>query len=183
MLDTWFDARCGQANNPPVTCLPTDAIAAVNLARLTGETCMPPSALYECAILPTRELLDGVVRTASDLERCLEARKHLLHDYFVAALRVMVPVVSTQCATPLECLDYFNDKAEMFKNPQRTWLCRYDALSANAAEIFATFEPLCEACVKMVEARHRAERWDIWFRLLGYLGIVVADWVPPVVYD
>lgn len=161
----------------------------MNLARLMGETSLLPSALYECAILPTRQLLMGVVRadgdapeqlSQDDLERCLEARKHLLHDYFVAALHVVEPVVSTRCATPLECLGHLLDRAEVFKDSQRTGLCRYDALSSRTEEIFSTLEPLCGACVEMVEVRHRAEKWDIWFKLPEYFGMTVADWVSPM---
>ncbi|KAL6308557.1 hypothetical protein BKA93DRAFT_519250 [Sparassis latifolia] len=69
-----------------VTMKPEDAIAAVNLARLTQTDSILPSALYGCCCLDTHTLLHGMRHadgssdklSQEDLERCVEGRIKLM---------------------------------------------------------------------------------------------------------
>ncbi|KZT72350.1 hypothetical protein DAEQUDRAFT_705484 [Daedalea quercina L-15889] len=66
----------------------TDAIAAVNIARLTNTTTMLPVALYICYQPETEAILNGVTRddgtieqlAPDDIVRCIDARRILVHD-------------------------------------------------------------------------------------------------------
>ncbi|KAH9932285.1 uncharacterized protein B0H18DRAFT_987417 [Fomitopsis serialis] len=195
-LETWFDAWKGthdsepSISRPSMTSRPTDAIAAVNLARLTGATSVLPSALYECANLPTQTLLQGIQRdgddtttdrlSSEDVERCLDARKYLVYDYFLTTLRAVAPECDEDCEGDSDCSSFFGDRLEFLrtKGHDKTGLCRYDSLTyrnvfdLRGRNIYA----LCATCEAMMEERHRRERLEIWCRLPGYFGVHVPGW-------
>jgi len=176
-LDAWYGAH-GHNTTPLMTCQPTDAIATVNLARLTGTASILPGALYECSALPTQSLLQGVLRgndnttmemlSQADTVRCLDARKALVHDHFVAALRIFDPSVSLPCEKPVEYSSILDSRSEWLRTQDHWETGLYDCLTCRNVQELVRHEPLCLACEKMLEVRHRRERLRIWFQLPEY---------------
>ncbi|GBE89310.1 hypothetical protein SCP_1503180 [Sparassis crispa] len=88
----------------------TDAIAAVNLARVIGCRSMLPAALYRCCQLSAAELCGGVSRgdghteqlSAEDVERCIDAKARLMSAYAVGRMR-RYSMASTDCLRKPMC--------------------------------------------------------------------------------
>ncbi|KAH9835470.1 uncharacterized protein C8Q71DRAFT_766019 [Rhodofomes roseus] len=185
-METWLKAWRSMYE-PGKPCQPADAIAAVNLARLTGTLSVLPSALYECSILPTRVLLQGAQHgdagtatarlSLEDVERCLDARRLLSQDYLLSALRVMVPETSADCED-MQCAASLEVVLKTFRSGdhQESVLCRYDTLTHRSPLELIRPEPLCGPCQEMLEERHRREQQKTWSRLPEYFGIDVPGW-------
>ncbi|OJT03172.1 hypothetical protein TRAPUB_6248 [Trametes pubescens] len=84
------------------------AIGVVNLARLTGETSILPTALLACCMLGPNELVHGFERAdgtrehlnLDDIDLCVAGKDTLVRESIRVAFRVFRPTVSDRCKTP-----------------------------------------------------------------------------------
>ena len=167
-----------------------DAIAAANIAHLTGEETMLPSALFMCCLLDTRFLLDtpptldgtdGCL-SAEETIKCINARASLLQnligiaielsDHVLTASVRRIPHFTDGCRTVLLSLRH----QVLYLSP--TVLLR-DALSSKESTIrsLQIDGQLCESCADCYcEAEERYLR-SFWARLPQVLGInTPEDW-------
>lgn len=83
----------------------TDAIAAVNIARLTNTTSMLPVALYMRCQLGIETILDGITREDGTVKRiahddvltCMAAQRILTHRTLISAYRMFAPLSGSGC--------------------------------------------------------------------------------------
>ena len=88
-----------QQTGPSVQYEHSDAIAAVNLAHLTGEWSILPTAFYMCCQLDVETLVRGKAREGgtpdvlgpADLIKCIEGRKQLLQAH-ASAIHIILDV-------------------------------------------------------------------------------------------
>ncbi|KAL7283054.1 hypothetical protein ACG7TL_002478 [Trametes sanguinea] len=186
-----------------------DAIAAVNLARLTHADSVLPTALYLCCQLDA-ELTAGVERAdgsterldAKDLELVLRGRTELVRASTRGACTICKPSPSPQCASAggskgsngsggggganaceralREILNMMLDGLQ--KDPIGD-IAGYAALDSweHWIEDVVELWPLCEPCRAMLHARDLDVRRDVWKRLPTYMGVAVEDWKDPTV--
>ncbi|KAH9890667.1 hypothetical protein C8Q73DRAFT_667497 [Cubamyces lactineus] len=172
---------------------PPDAIAAVNLARLTHADSVLPTALYLCCQLDA-ELTAGVERPdgsterlePKDLELVLRGRTELVRASTRGACTICRPAPSAQCAGKgceralREILNMMLDGLQ--KDPIGD-IAGYAALDSweHWIEDVVELWPLCEPCRAMLHARDLDVRRDVWKRLPQYMGVAVEDWKDPTV--
>ncbi|KAI0350248.1 hypothetical protein OH77DRAFT_1514520 [Trametes cingulata] len=170
---------------------PPDAIAAVNLARLTHADSVLPTALYLCCQLDG-ELAAGVERPdgsterldAKDLELVLRGRTELVRASTRGACTICRPSPSPQCAAKgceralREILNMMLDGLQ--KDPIGD-IAGYAALDSweHWIEDVVELWPLCEPCRGMLHARDLEVRRDVWKRLPQFMGVAVEDWKDP----
>lgn len=145
-----------------------DAIAVVNLARLTGTASVLPGALYLCCQLSAQELVSGVhgpdgvcERLApDDLARCIDGRSALLSHTAHVVARILSP--------------------SSFQSPESKALQSHDVLQS-WEDAFDTYgvpmERLCEKCFDLLWLREFQERQKIWKILPELMGVEVPDWL------
>ncbi|KAH9923953.1 uncharacterized protein BXZ73DRAFT_50707 [Epithele typhae] len=188
-LTTWDTA--GADGNAFLHITPPDALAAVNLARLTHADSVLPTALYLCAQLDG-ELAAGVERPdgtterldARDLELVLRARTELVRASTRGACAICRPVPSAQCASKgceralREILGMMLDGLQ--KDPIGD-IAGYAALDSweHWIEDVVELWPLCEPCRGMLHARDLEVRKDVWKHLPTYMGVPLDDWKDP----
>ncbi|KAI0637381.1 hypothetical protein C8Q77DRAFT_1050998 [Trametes polyzona] len=174
---------------------PPDAIAAINLARLTHADSVLPTALYLCCQLDG-ELTSGVERAdgtterldPKDLELVLRGRTELVRASTRGACTICKPHPSPQCAGAKgsceralrEILGMMLDGLQ--KDPIGD-IAGYAALDSweHWIEDVVELWPLCEPCRTMLHARDLDVRRDVWKRLPQYMGVTVEDWKDPTV--
>ncbi|KZT67615.1 hypothetical protein DAEQUDRAFT_758038 [Daedalea quercina L-15889] len=115
-LDTWRAVN-GQGS-PVMKFCNADAIAAVNIARLTRTDSMLPSALHQCCQLDPEHLVGGIpclngtreYLSPHDMTRCIHGRQRLLQRAIIIILDLFDPSQpslqcgSDQCQLILETL-------------------------------------------------------------------------------
>ncbi|KAH9916587.1 uncharacterized protein BXZ73DRAFT_53794 [Epithele typhae] len=157
----------------------TAAIAVMNIARLTGANWLLPAAFLECCLLPPRELLAGFERSDGAMERlstedlatCLEAKLELMKAEGDAATSLCGP--GPDCPDRPECRSELYDRAEFVINdvlyhlnpttPRSDWINSFKGC-------------LCRSCRASLSKRDVAASMDLFHRLPGFFGIVVANW-------
>lgn len=182
-LDVW-DAANKSMGSALMSYASTDAIAVVNIARLTGVDSMLPVALYLCCQLDIDTILNGVPRadgsrvrlSPDDVVLCLERRGSLCHDNVISALRIWRSTPSERCETRLK-----RGCVRVLEAVTSDWL-DYDNsdLDHGAAmdgwdDFFENGEfELCEPCLEMVKGRVTEERRTMWERLPQLFGVSPA---------
>ena len=200
-LSTWDSA--GADGNVSLHITPPDAIAAVNLARLTHTNSVLPTALYLCCQLDQElnlgvERPDGSVERLEprDLELVLRGRTELVRASTRGACTICKPISSAQChhsggsskggqggqggceRALREILGMMLDGLQ--KDPIGD-IAGFAALDSweHWIEDVVELWPLCEPCRAMLHARDLDVRKDVWRNLPGYMGVVVEDWKDP----
>ena len=182
-LDVW-DAVNKNMGSALMTYASTDAIAVVNIARLTGTHSMLPVALYLCCQLDIDTILNGapgphadgsrVCLSPDDVALCIEQRGTLLHHNVISALRIWKSTPSEKCEAretrdcvgelervTSEWIDY--DTGDCLNHP--------DALGG-WVEFFQEADfSLCVPCCEMIQKRVTEERRAIWERLPRLFGV------------
>ncbi|KAI0747641.1 hypothetical protein C8Q80DRAFT_688169 [Daedaleopsis nitida] len=190
-LSTWDSA--GADGNIFLHITPPDAIAAVNLARLTHTDSVLPTALYLCCQLD-EELTMGVERPDGtterleqrDIELILRGRTELVRASTRGACSICKPNPSAQCVNKgcdralREILGMMLDGLQ--KDPIGD-IAGYAALDSweHWIEDVVELWPLCEPCRTMLHTRDMEVRKDVWKHLPQYMGIEVEDWKDPTV--
>ncbi|KAI1788492.1 hypothetical protein LXA43DRAFT_640779 [Ganoderma leucocontextum] len=192
-LSTWDSA--GADGNLSLHITPPDAIAAVNLARLTHTDSVLPTALYLCCQLDQElnlgvERADGSVERLDqrDLELVLRGRTELVRASTRGACTICKPVPGAQCASSKggqgceralrEILSMMLDGLQ--KDPIGD-IAGFAALDSweHWIEDVVELWPLCEPCRAMLHARDLDVRKDVWRHLPSYMGVTVEDWKDP----
>jgi len=164
-----------------------DAITAVNLARLTGEWSILPTAFYLCCQLQAETLVLGNPRadgskdrlSPSDLATCINGKKELMYAHAAAAHAVLYPTEVftgpdgwfSDCESRRHCKDMRDelfpgiiDTPSFGENPLWSW---------EGDIIEDEFCGICHARL-VAEAREQVRR--AWLRLPKYFGLDAASW-------
>jgi len=185
---TWAAAHEGMGS-PRMSFDWKDAIAVVNIARLTDTASMLPAALYMCCQLDTDTILNGAVQKNGTVERlsagdtmgCLDARKTLVHDNIISAFRIFSPTTSDECTSPTDCIAHLTVLLQdhiTYEGGSDNYTCLSDWIPylQTSMEHSQTYDALCTYCTSMVRVRSREQRADIWMRLPQALGVDVQVW-------
>lgn len=159
------------------------SIGVVNLARLTGETSLLPTALLACCQLE-QQIFDGFERedgtreqlALGDISLCFTARARLIHESTRLALCVLRPKVSDECKTAAGCKRGFLRLMERVEADVST------IVGMDPFQFMIAFEEdvcqevdLCKPCRAMVDVRNDRERRALWDRLPEILGIAEPE--------
>ncbi|TBU24838.1 hypothetical protein BD311DRAFT_855410 [Dichomitus squalens] len=159
-----------------------EAIGVVNLARLTGEMSILPTALVSCLVLGS-DIVDGFERedgfkenlTLEDLDLCIRAQAEIRKASVGSVFRRFKPTVSAGCKTAESCGAAF--RKMLYGLEQRMEiLISGNPLAEYTAYLGGENIGLCAYCLEMLEDRDDKERTDIWKRLPDLLGIEVPGW-------
>lgn len=159
------------------------AIGVVNLARLTGETRMLPTALWLCTMLgadATKGMTysDGEVERLSpeDLGLCIEGSRKLVQQTFLMVMRYFSPPLADSCkAASCKCagLDVLATVSTMVVSAKKS----PNPLLAYTAETMGVFlKGLCAGCVATVRERQKTGRREVWTSLPSQFGLSVPGW-------
>ncbi|PIL26304.1 hypothetical protein GSI_12060 [Ganoderma sinense ZZ0214-1] len=161
------------------------AIGVVNLARLTGESSILPTALLDCCLLE-EEVLDGFDRAdgtheelaPTDLRLCLKTRIGLAAARVSIFARAYRADVSKGCADPASCRAALRKALALI----------YDlALELSATDPFKPLSSLddshgislCPLCFSAAMERGKEEQKGFWNALAEAFEIEVEGWGRP----
>ncbi|KAI0669074.1 hypothetical protein C8Q78DRAFT_978509 [Trametes maxima] len=164
---------------------PVHSIGVVNLARLTGETSLLPTALLACCALG-KEIAQGFRRdngtreylSSGDVGRCFSAHGRLVGEYIRIALTVFNPVISDGCTRQRRCRTKFQAFVNGFKAGADKVEAPYvfvKSLHRSLRFVYPDFN-LCESCEEMVEKRAIDEQLALWKQLPEIMDITVHGW-------
>ncbi|PIL26268.1 hypothetical protein GSI_12024 [Ganoderma sinense ZZ0214-1] len=167
-----------------------DAIGVVNLARLTGELSLLPSALVTCicakstgpnGIVHGNTQADGSEEHLSpnDLAICFNGKTSLRTATAAAAFRIFKPIDSRVCKRPAACNTAIREVLRSLEDnlgllldgdpfPSLRSLCGPRGSIA-----------VCPDCMDMLQERSLREWSGVWDRLPELLGIHVPGWGAP----
>ncbi|KAI1795393.1 hypothetical protein LXA43DRAFT_40087 [Ganoderma leucocontextum] len=188
-----FDSWITLEDYDPPSWLAADGVGAVNLARMTAELSILPSAFVACICATSTGPDDlgighGIARedgsrerlSPEDLTVCLNGKTSLRTATITAVFRTFKPVVSPACKTSSTCKRAIRD---VLLN------LGHNVEYLQGGNPFAGYEDfvesadldLCPACTTMVGERSLKERKGVWDRLPELLGIDVPGWgeLPP----
>lgn len=167
-----------------------DAIAAVNIAHLTGEESMLPSALFTYCLLNTRFLLDASPRldgteeclSAEETIKCIDARSLLLQnmigiavelsDHVLAASVQRIPHFTDGCRTVLLSL-----RDQVLYLPPRSLLRGALSSRENTIRSLQIDGQLCKSCADSFCNAEEGYLRKFWARLPQVLGTSApVDW-------
>ncbi|KZT68431.1 hypothetical protein DAEQUDRAFT_728018 [Daedalea quercina L-15889] len=166
-----------------MSCVQSDGIAALNLARLLPgrETDdMLASAIYMCCQLDINTIVNGVLRAdgmvehlrPADIVLCIQARMNMLHENLVIATRVWQPATDPDCTTTAtgECLKLLGAASLEYQSFKKS-----AGLPASLAEwyisIILTAGGCCKPCTAMLKDRALEERKVFWRRAREIMGL------------
>ncbi len=164
-----------------------DAVEAINLFRLTGQSQMLPSAFYACARLDISEILAGMERadgtletlSAEDLELLLEGRTELVkYDAHIIA-HFFKPPLPVDCTCPSVDLS-----RTLLANGSKMLLGSFpshldaDVLGSYFTRLANSYctSQLCRSCVDALAAYHFMLRRKVWDELPNIFDIEVSGW-------
>ncbi|RDX41828.1 hypothetical protein OH76DRAFT_1363808 [Lentinus brumalis] len=164
-----------------------DAVEAINLFRLTGQSQMLPSAFYACARLDISEILAGMERadgtletlSAEDLELLLEGRTELVkYDAHIIA-HFFKPPLPVDCTCPSVDLS-----RTLLANGSKMLLDSFpshldaDVLGSYFTRLANSYctSQLCRSCVDALAAHHFMLRRKVWDELPNIFDIEASGW-------
>ncbi|KAL1938144.1 hypothetical protein VTO73DRAFT_11973 [Trametes versicolor] len=176
-FDTW---TANDAPGPPEF-VARHAIGVVNLARLTGETSILPTAFLSCCSLGA-DIVDGLVRedgtrehlSMADLGLCFVAKAQLVQEAFENAINVLAPPVSAQCTSPSQCRKRLAHYTKFlaargtpiaFKGPL------YSIVRMLWPPHVKRDQSFCAFCWTMLDERDVNQRRALWKALTDVLGL------------
>ena len=187
---TAWDAVVCNHGSSAMTYHEEDAIAAVNIAQLTGEESMLPSALFTCCLLDTRFLLDSLFRlegtdgclSAEGITRCINARSALFQNVVSTVMELSDHVLATSVRRIHHlgdgCRGVFLSMRQQVLYLSPEMLLR-DAFSskANTMRALQMEGRLCEDCANCYCEAEQGRLSNFWARLPQILGIKTPkDW-------
>ncbi|KZT07972.1 uncharacterized protein LAESUDRAFT_758101 [Laetiporus sulphureus 93-53] len=181
-----FHVFCGRLGDEPeippmITMQESDAIAVVNLARLTETDNMLPTALYGCCQLDKLVLSKGVTRlggtvealSEEDLARCMDGIAHLASQNAHGLHTTFCLQTSEQCSDPRSCTKLIKAIPNEILKCQS--LARTSVLSSWDKYIEAA-NLLCKHCQKTLYERELVRRRTVWRALPEHMGVTVEVW-------
>ncbi|KAI0700397.1 hypothetical protein C8T65DRAFT_612969 [Cerioporus squamosus] len=159
-----------------------DAVAVINLARLTGATHLLPVLVLICCHLDGTELVNGVqhcdgsrdVLSPTDLARCIDAKTRLCKAYSERIVRRFRPVPPEQCRTPTACDTTIRrlESGAMFRaavvptcNPFQGWLVTK-----------IEKKNMCTVCWDILKERDEYLMQEMWKKLPTLTGVGEVDY-------
>ncbi|EIW56926.1 uncharacterized protein TRAVEDRAFT_128344 [Trametes versicolor FP-101664 SS1] len=147
------------------------AIGVVNLARLTEETTVLPTALLACCAL-NEKIVEGFIRedgtreqlALEDIKLCLAARDRLVKKSIGIAFRVFHPIVAEGCMSFESCVEIFK-RMPTSLNYHIDEIAKPDLWSVPPFDDKFGAGMLCQQCRVMVKARIASERSVGWNEL------------------
>ncbi len=166
-------------------------IGVVNLARLTGEASMLPTALWLCCRLGP-ELAEGLVYSdgeretlsSADLGLCFVARSRLMQETVLNFIRLFPSIPDYgKCTNPYREDGCKSVSKQLVKavDTVLTTLQRPDPLIQRSRALPPPYSKdatlgLCDACLDSVNDVERKRRRDAWKRLPALLGWDIPGW-------
>lgn len=198
---TDFDAYCASitaGGSQAITCIPADAIPAVNLAHLLGDDARTilPSAFYTCCQLSAEILTRGVANedgdleklSDADLERCIDARARLTAVALSSTIRRCQPTIeppndlggrkeSAHCMQAF-CSAYLAASVTRVLNRTLGLPTLCGALDTMEGFVADSVRGglLCRVCAEGVRAKDRQERLRVWKMLPTVLDLQMESW-------
>ncbi|KAH9842444.1 uncharacterized protein C8Q71DRAFT_203514 [Rhodofomes roseus] len=167
-----------------------DAVAVVNLARLTQTGIVLPGALFVCALLPNELLLHGVPRgdgtmerlAPEDIVRCLNGRECLVRAARTRFEWLLLEdmYTSDDCSQEEECQPAMERMAKDIA--RQGLLSNIDFLNVMLAGQHET-NNMCVSCRQMLDDDDNNVCVYIWSNLPEYMGVPVKDWGKPDAQD
>ncbi|KZT67627.1 hypothetical protein DAEQUDRAFT_384018 [Daedalea quercina L-15889] len=175
----------------------TDAIAAVNIARLTGTDTMLPSALFQCCELDPERLLKGVARadgtcetlSLQDTAKSILGRQTLIMGAISTAFSTLDPdKLPPECSQNHVCRHTIGCLRAEFMNREpssiKSFLWRPKVLISGSPEVWASvFRSLqrrcylCQSCLDVLCNAQQAKNRKRWARLPRLLDLEMpVDW-------
>ncbi len=161
------------------------AIGVVNLARLTGELSILPTALLDCCLLED-QILEGFDRAdgtheelaPADLRLCLKARSEIAAmevSIFACAYR---PDVSEECAVPESCRTAFHKALALI------YKLAFDLIDTDPFEPLSRLDDkhgisLCSRCFDTAMERGRGAQQVFWNSLAEIFVVDMDEWRAP----
>ena len=183
---TDFDRWKRYKSWPPAGFTASHAVGVVNLARLTGEASILPTALLACIFAVGSTVVHGYTRedgtqeslALNDLALCFAAKTRLTGATIAALMRIFHPDQYRSC------LGYSTRCKEKMRGAV------LDLISKDRADAVAAGSPflpythfvregkleLCNSCLETLQEREKEEQREIWGRLPELLGIQVPGW-------
>ncbi|EIW56909.1 uncharacterized protein TRAVEDRAFT_49719 [Trametes versicolor FP-101664 SS1] len=155
------------------------AIGVVNLARLTGETSLLPTAFLACSFL-AEDIVHGFERTdgtrehlsMADIGLCIAGRVRLVKESVKVAFRVFQPIASDKCKNKAACLENFRRICTKLDE-------HVDSITApDPSGTYYTkiqVKDLCVHCYAMVKERDTRERKAVWEQLPAIFGVELPN--------
>lgn len=172
-----FDAWVAGSRYGPPGFNDVHSLGVVNLARLSGERSLLPTALLHCCMLRGAtvrgfEREDGSREqlTLDDIELCFVAKSRLIRESVRIALCVFEPTASRQCKKISECVFVFNALVRALQKHVED-IATPDPFAPFYAILSETRKELCSQCADMIKERDLHERRAAWDRLSEMLGI------------
>ncbi|GBE89301.1 hypothetical protein SCP_1503090 [Sparassis crispa] len=150
-----------------------DAVAAVNLARLTGTLSMLPIALYYCSTFSPSEIIRGVPRadgtveelSAEDVGRYIDGRVGLSTVGIVGFIGLFSQT-SPDCSSSLTCEGAAKCVQKNVLNLFPSRGLRYDScLTSLANAIDRLKSKMCQQCNEFLTKKDLERKCNVWERL------------------
>ena len=161
----------------------TDAISAVNLARLTDTRSILPTAFYQCCELGN-SVMDGCRRPDGHVEHlsfedhkiCMGGRIALMREARALVFRIFQETPSHRCLSRRICRAALHtmliraavEEAPLEPAVLRGWTTFIDEQADRLR--------LCRRCRRMLWARELDVRKEIWARLPEIFGMYIFGW-------
>ena len=174
------------------TCLPSgfkwaDVIGVVNLARLTGEISLLPTALWLCCMQGATlsegmTYSDGEQETLSpeDLALCVEGSRKLMHSAFTTVLRSFSPPLSESCKSLVgidSCKCRSIDLAKAALDMITIIPIHPGPITAYSPIQLQNFLPcVCKGCIATIAERQREAKHKAWMLLPSHFGLNIPGW-------
>ncbi|PIL26281.1 hypothetical protein GSI_12037 [Ganoderma sinense ZZ0214-1] len=167
-----------------------EQIGVINLARLTGELSLLPSAFIACVWAESgKPELEGIghgftkedgtrdLLSPGDLTVCFEAQSRLCRAAITTAMRTFKPVASPECKMPAACKKALRNvllslEQKVDEPVSGDPFTPYDHFVTAPGGL-----AVCPPCTDMVLERSKKERKAVWDRLPELLRIEVPGWV------
>ncbi len=181
-VEVWTKGR-GLMNLPPGWKL-EQTIGVVNLARLTGECTILPTALFCCCLLGDKLVYGAILDrdnsretlSEDDMAACVRAIPKLMREAIITSLDVDPPLPSeARCESGKNCKHLLKIPTHHAKNnlgdvTLRALLCRHWGLSIDAQK------EVCAQCLEADSDRRTNRAKDMWKQLPAFFEIDVPGW-------
>ena len=154
-----------------------EAIAAVNIARLTDTPSMLPFALYRTCMLEAR-MMDGYKRlhgpveylSVQDLRLCTGARSDLARELATVIKHVFARGPAVECEATEECSEVWDEILEDVELNARG-ACNPLEPCSECIDVWTKDRGLCDAYKQKMRQREREERKRVWTQLPSIFGM------------
>ena len=181
-FDAWYPSNLVR----PHTFQPVHSIGVVNLARLTNNLSMLPTALMDCCTLGA-EIVDGLVRedgtretlAPDDLGRCFVGRTKMAQASARIAHQMFRQTVAGGCRHSACCQRVLQRLLNELGNARDDVISCVDWYASWMVYVDGRDEEreLCMRCYKMLEGeRPKRLQKEVWMNLPTMMGVAIDGW-------